>query len=94
MAYNPPGQKDWRDRNRPKVLAQRKRYYQKTSGALRTQERWTPEDISRILDVNRPSDRELAKELNRSMKSISVKRTKVLSERTRRKDNRGSAGRE
>lgn len=39
--------------------------------------RWSPDEINRILSIDRPSDEELAVELGRTITAIQVKRSKL-----------------
>jgi len=68
--------KDYVDRERLVKTrnAQRNRYYRKTQG--HKPRRWSDEEIELIL-VSEKTDTQLAYELNRSVKSIQVKRSKT-----------------
>jgi hypothetical protein len=67
--------KKWRDRNRPAYEAGKKRYYaQFRDGATNSGKEWTTAELEAITAPDRPSDRELAKELGRSVQAIQVAR--------------------
>lgn len=71
--------KRWRDSNRDQWNEGKKRNYaQGRENASNSKESWTSDDDSAICAENRPSDRELAKQLGRSVQAIQVRRTRLL----------------
>ena len=71
----------WRLKHTAYRNEERKTYYAKhrTLETTRNEgQRWSKEEITLIMDANRPSDPELAKQLGRSVQAIQVKRTKLL----------------
>ena len=79
MASNYEANKRWRLKNPKARAAQTKRNYDGGRPATAQRRRpWIEEEESAIIQVARPDDRDLARLLNRSVKSIQVRRSKLL----------------
>lgn len=76
MKTNYEYNKEWRKRNPDKRGVDRKRYYAQFQGAPNTRKPWTEAENLRVLAHDIP-DRELAKELGRSVQAIQVHRGRI-----------------
>jgi hypothetical protein len=71
--------KTWRYRYPQKRNLERRRYYARLAqGCPNAREPWSKQDIEAILAPNRPSDRELARSLGRSVQAVHVRRSTIL----------------
>ncbi|MDP3985391.1 MAG: hypothetical protein Q8P82_01385, partial [bacterium] len=69
---------EWRNRNRDRFNESKKRNYAKGRRYARhTREFWSDWEILQIAADDRPSDRELARTLRRSVQAIQVKRSRL-----------------
>jgi hypothetical protein len=70
----------WRENNPAAWQNSKKQYYKKSAKkAFASRRKWTPDEIQRVTDHNRPCDRVLAKELGRSMKAVQQMRGRARS---------------
>lgn len=73
--------KKWRKGHPETRNAGRKRHYEQSRpGARNSKERWTTEHDALIIADGRPSDRQLAAQLGRSMQAIQIRRMRILAE--------------
>lgn len=71
--------KRWRLNNPKKWAAQKKRNYEQGKPhTAKLRRPWSEDDDHIITSLCRPEDRELAKQLNRSVQSIQGRRSKLL----------------
>lgn len=74
--------KKWRKAHPEKRTEQRRRYYDNTPNAGNSsKEPWTREQDRAITEPNKPTDRELAVRLGRSVRAIQVRRTRIDAEK-------------
>lgn len=67
----------WRQANPKKWSAYQRRYYERGNHTHNGGDSWTTHEMDRIVDPDKPSDRELSKELGRSMRAIQIMRCRI-----------------
>ena len=67
----------WRKANPAKWNATKKRNYDRGSHTHNGGDSWTVREMDRIVDSDKPTDRELSKELGRSVMAIQVMRCRI-----------------
>ena len=86
-SYSSVRRKKWALENKERDVQKKKEYAQRQhlalTGGVRTYDFWTKQEIELIMKSNL-TDQELAKRLQRSIKSIQMKRHRILKEKNKK----------